>query len=607
MHCLNFPGAKTAPHTPFLRKSALTVATLGALGLTSPPALADSSSVTVQWFSSPPIVVEADGNDYIGVVSPDSSIEGSLLVEIDAQTSGRVKSWTAKPKLGVLASENQFDVAWATFHQSDTSVAYSVPRPKSVSELAIFSIPSQHYAPFMVVGCNFHAEVLRAQGLGNEEIFAQDRQIKVAVHGGVEYETTGVPSINPVPPETVLWSSYPQITVTCQAAEDLSPFAPDITSATLSAATQQTSNVSGACVLQLNGQLTSQEPNTQVKFRYIDDSGQQSDLRTVTTDGGGDVSFQHSYPLDLKQKTSGKVQMVGASHAFKSNWAEYQVDCEGPSDDLFGAAPPEATSLILAPEGEILHGAFVCPAQVTMIGKLEGRGAATGTASLVVEGALNAEKAYSLDHGEAFFIQGEYELDWNEAGVYQQSLPFVLYATNTSGEQVSSLARDKIFACEPVKTGGVAQGASGGVTTGAEEPLPAQAPTAGALVAQQPTAVAIMAPRGPVRSGDIRLSGGKPGAVYNLTFFRKDAGRYTAVKSLKLPKQMKGSSAAVPRAAFVGGHNWRLRVCPADGQDGKACSTSDFSLQPLGSGSGRTIAPIKREGGTLRLVPGLGN
>jgi len=114
-------------------------------------------------------------------------------------------------------------------------------------------------------------------------------------------------------------------------------------------------------------------------------------------------------------------------------------------------------------------------------------------------------------------------------------------------------------------------------------------------------ALAIMAPKGTVRSGQIRLTGGPANATYELTFYRKVYSSYQAVNIAGLPKQMTGLTASIDLAALDGSRQWRLEVCPVSGGQG-TCKTSDFRL-PVVSAVKQKTAPAQPT--PFVIVPGV--
>lgn len=566
-------------------------------------AAADSGNIFVQWLNAPPIAVASGGSEYTEVVGSPAPILGSLMVELDAGASGRVRGFRGWPKLSMVEG------AWQDFEEHSHSESYGLPRPKTVMTAFGFNMPKADYAGFMVTACNFHADRLRQQGLSDSQIFGQDRSYKIRVGGGLEYEMSGLPNVLPVPVEVLDWNSLPAVTLTCQRDDSLdAPTAAVVSEAILVADAARGATAGGRCELQLTGLVVTQQPNLDVTFVYVDDKGQQSDLKSVTTEADGDIGFKHDYPLSDGIK-KGKLRIVGQSHAFTSNWAAFDADCVGPAQDVATVLPPKAESLTFLERDTVMHRGLLCPAQIVVVGTLKGRGKLTGGVALLAAGLPKALAQYNIENDEAFYIEGEHRLSWGPTQA-QQTVTFAMNVTNTAGAIVEQFEKTEHFACRNPQTAGVAQGAAGGVA-GKPKPMPSQQETApGRLML--PQALAIQAPQGLVRKGEIRLSGGAANGSYTLTFLRKSGGAYTAVNAAPLPKQMTGLTASFPLAALTGGRDWRLEVCPQkqDGtkqggpkQGGTACKTSDFRLPRVGGGGAAVKAPGK-PATPLIIVPG---
>ena len=184
----------------------------------------------------------------------------------------------------------------------------------------------------------------------------------------------------------------------------------------------------------------------------------------------------------------------------------------------------------------------------------------------------------------------------------EQTLDFTLKFANEHNYVVKTVEKTESFACQKVSTTGLA--GAGGLTGGEQPGQASQQAATGMLVQPQALPLSIMAPKGRVRNGEIRLSGGKPTTSYKLTFFRKSGGKATQVSSAQLPKQMKGMNAKFPLAALTGGRAWQLRVCPV-GQGPAACTTSDFRIPLIGAKKDKA-APAQPKA-TVVIVPGAMN
>jgi len=702
---ISMAAAKARP----IRDGLLAAATL-ACGLCAGPVLADDADAVVDWINHPSIIVESNGHEYTGVKNSSHSIEGKIRVHVDAEVTGRVESWFAWPEL--YLSKSMFPgTGGHDFQDSGVSKNYNTPRPKEVNESFNFAIARQDYEDFVVVACNLHRDHLRDQNKTDGYIFGENRILKVFVSATIEAEMTGPDRLNPPPQEV---SSDPSLNVVCERDLSKDPVALDpaptpIKDSLLVALTAKTNRFTGECELQVSGTIVTQEPNVQIKFRYYSDKGQQSDLKTVTTDDSGFVNFLHIYPLAKGSKQSGKVQMIGASHAFMSNWADFAADCSAPPQDIKTVLPPKALHLeAIATADKVMYRGLVCPAKVKVWGIILGRGAVEGHVALAAAGKPEALEPYDIEDGQQVIVQGEHELTWEGLQSPQQNVKYAMYVTNKQGDVVDQMeatqnfvcrepqvsdahqgapggvagdvdlpkstnllvselgkktqngyvcpakgrvsafvqsdaegfsgtlaifaggslrkeiavdlpanhgtsypydyelpwngstipsqhvvfamkvlnkhghqvaSKEKIegFDCTKIETTGVAQ-VGGGYATEPRDPLPSQQgrPVATGQLAVGP-ALAIMAPKGSVRSGQIRLTGGPANTTYELSFYRKSSGGYQLVKTAKLPKQMTGLTATFDLAALTGGRDWRLEVCPAKGGQG-TCKTCDFRL-----------------------------
>jgi hypothetical protein len=591
MLCVDHSGAGRRDKRVLGHCLLVAAAVAGAAFAFAGTAAADIGNVGVQWLNAPPITVESDGGKYTEVVNSAAPIQGSMMVGIDAGASGRVKSWEGWPMLGLG------EHAWENFWDYGYTESYGLPRPKVVSTAFPFSIPRSAYANFMVSACNSHADALRSQGRSNSEIFGQDRQYQIAVHGGLEYENSGIAG-TPLPQEVRGWESYRKVTLICQRDDGLDPPAASVVSqAILVAQAARGTTGGGKCELQLSGSIIGETPNLDVTFVYVDDKGKQSDLKKVTTEADGDIGFKHDYPLSDGIE-SGKIRIVGQSHPFTSNWAAFESDCVGPAQDVATVLPPKAESLKFFEHDVVMHRGLLCPAQIVVVGTLKGRGKLTGGVALLAAGLPKALAQYSIENDEEFHIEGEHTLSWGPTQA-QQTVKFAMNVTNTSGAIVEQLEKTEHFACRAVAPGSDA--AVGGGSVGKAVPTQSQQATAPARL-MLPQALVIQAPQGLVRDGRIRLAGAAPDAVHTLKFLRKNGGAYTAVNAAQLPKQMKGPIASFPLAALTGGRDWRLEVCPAK-QDGTACRTSDFRLSRIGGALGGKT-PDQPAGTPFVIAPG---
>jgi len=454
--CATFPRPAKAQT---IRASLLAAGTAALLLSAAMPAQADSGRADVEWHNHPSIIVASDGSKYTEVLGSSHSVEGEIRVELDAEVTGRVLSYHAWPRLGI-PGENVYS-SWHAFKDNGQSKSYSTPRPKSVNETFNFSIPRQDYAEFMVVACYLQADRMRSQGMNNSQVFSQNRIVDIFVGASVTYEMSGPDRVNP-PPEEV--QSDSSITLICQRDDSLDPTAvPEIVSASLSIDVVKTNAAQDKCELRLKGSIETKNPGTEVKFVYVDETGKASDVKTVQTRASKVRNFEHSFPLP-KGKKSGRIQIVGQSHAFLSNWADYTSICDGIADDVKTVLPPKAFHLEAIPMADtVMFRGLVCPAKVKIWGIIQGRGDWQGNGVLAVGNTPKAMEPYDISDGEQFIVQGEHGLSWEGLQSPQQNVKFSLYVTDKDGKELDQMQVTQNFVCREPQVSDAHQGAPGGV------------------------------------------------------------------------------------------------------------------------------------------------
>jgi hypothetical protein len=296
-----------------------------AVSVAASPAYADTGYVSVNFINPGSIEVANDGSIYTAPVIPLISLSANLQVQLDAEVSGRVKNWKAWLK---VKTENGF---WVQFSNNSYSKSYPVGgRPKTVNTAAAINIPYGTIAPYAAAQCNVLADTLRGQGLSDAAIFAQDRIIPISVDGALSYEMTGAAGTST--PEEV--HDYKTFNLNCKAgqptrvppvANDPTRNIPDVEQASLTIL--EVSTLGGACKLNLSGVIVTKDANKQVKFRYKDDAGNQSDVKTVMTDHTKTVMFNHQYNLAGTGNKQGKIRIAIVDDNFSSPWSNYDVNC----------------------------------------------------------------------------------------------------------------------------------------------------------------------------------------------------------------------------------------------------------------------------------------
>ena len=311
------------------RRAAILLGTaLVATGIAASPSLAAWYDHAAVVSHNPHVIeVESDGNNYTEPSIPLVSLSADLHVEIDAGISGKVKSWEAwllaKPQTG----------SWVHFSNHAFTKSYSVgSRPKTVNRTETVNIPYGTLAPFLTGHCNVKANQLRAGGMSDAEIFGQDRTIKVELSATADAEYSGVNWGDEVPQEVIF--NNPSFDIICKKDPNPEPEVsdegptrgtPDVEQASLTV--NEVATLNGGCKLYLSGVIESKEANTQVRFRYKDDDGNQSDIKTVSTDHAKTAMFSHQYAVAGTGNKSGQIRIDVVGETTTSPWTNYSVNC----------------------------------------------------------------------------------------------------------------------------------------------------------------------------------------------------------------------------------------------------------------------------------------
>jgi len=632
-------------HASLVRRSGLLSAITVATSLTAAaPALADSATVDVEKIHPPFVFVENDGKNYTGIAGAETPITADVRYRFDTHGTGKLKGFS------VWLQVRAEDTDWIKFKQHGYSRTYRIgDRPNGATDVITLALRHSDYANLFTSYCNRQAQFLRNQGLSNQQVFSEDRQVLAAVYAERSYDMSGS---NDIDTHGIAqgfsrptWDDFRKITVVCKGTPvDLDPVTPAIADAALSTSVSQT-HLHDACDLKLSGTITSEDPNTEVKFRYVDEAGLQSALKTVTTGADRKAVFTHNYPLDPAGKTSGKIRMVGYSPPFFSNWADYDADCVALPQGEASLFPPRATHLeAIATPDRVTVGDHICPARVELWGIIEGRGTVRGEASFLVNGKVAAAERYRIEDGEQIVFRKQFPLTWIKRR-FGQFVPTkeVRYTMNVKVQSKKLNVIVDLDGASPID-GNSSQAVGGGdddngakkaesavaynkvvdqmevvqefvcekIETAALSGLPSQMIAGGDLAAtktqqQVSLSFAILAPRNTVRNGQIRLSGVATDQVFRLSFQRKANGIYKTVhpQTAQVPHEMTGAAASFSTDSMEPG-NWRLRVCPIrpDGQiaQGNDCRQSDFVVAKTATFGGLPGA-AKGKGGPGQKTP----
>ncbi|WP_422368051.1 hypothetical protein [Pelagibius sp.] len=584
-------------HGSAWRRALLSATAFSAVFAASGAAFADYGNASVTNFSAPPVVVENNGSTYTGLSSPAVPIRGDLEIEVDAEISGRVTEWFARPEM-TLPNGNTM-----LFPNSGVSDSYDTRRPKRVERTHRFTIEKTDYAATMAVACNQNAQRLQSQGWSQDQVFAQDHQVQVFVDGYVTYETTGIEGVEE-PPE--VGSRRNAVNVTCRREAPVREIPSVVSRLNI---LEEASNT-GACTLGLQVEFETASPNQLVRFRFVDDTGQQSNILNSRTRDDGTASFTQDYQLTGGGR-SGQIRIVGVDANFASPWREYDLICGQGNGGLTTVLPPKADSVSYQVESETEFRGLYCPEVITVAGVARGRGESSGRALLSVGNRPLQMFEYTFDDTERDIFKATHTLSWDNVQQARQPLRIAMQLRNNGGDLVDETAQDFSVVCRAPSMP-VGQGI-GGIGVEPREEHSQQGiggrlaqPGGGAnaqLAGVGEAATAgfdIQAPEGRVRKGVIRLSGGQANANYALRFFRRTDGGLQRVRSAQLPQQMTGNTANFDLRPLAGSRAWRLEVCQigSTGISSTAnCETSDFSLGRLGgvqSGAEPSAEPVKR-------------
>lgn len=402
-----------------LRCGLLAAAALAATISAGGPAQADTGYSVLIELDEAVIRVASDGERYTTVSPSSPAINGMMHVEFNAHRDGWIRSWAAW-----LSIETEV-MGKKQFPELGYSENYAIGnRHKVVKRALPVSIPRQAYKTYAEEACNELAKDLQLlQGKTNTEIFSEDRSIAVQVNTERTWDMSGIVEANPPRVEMQDTSDVKPVTIVCLKAPSAPP---GVTSAAIVVRGIDPANSQGQCQMRLNGNLRSNVPNLDVSFRYVDDKGNQSDLKTVTTGSDRWASFEHSYPLSPGQKST-KIKIVGESPFFISNSKDFDYECEeGSVSEFVPLLPPQATTLTYVVDKQAVHQGKVCPTAITVIGRIDGRGKSSGTITLGAGGNQIAEKPFSVIGDENKSFTGKHQISWQGKPATQQDIPLTL-------------------------------------------------------------------------------------------------------------------------------------------------------------------------------------
>ena len=598
-------GQRTAMKQGWLLPAAALLTTL----LSSTPSLADDVNFYFTNVQPDTIAVNSNGSAYTAVSGSGlGSIVAEAQIDLDTEVGGRIKSWSVWL---FLNSPAEYPTAELSLRDYSVGKSYGYwDRPRQVNELAQIVVPEAAYSSWITSQCNAMAQILRNSGQSNKAIFRQDRSLVMAVRLGSSYDATGAGSNNWIEEST----TPALVNITCKKWDGATAPVADanVTTGLVSAQLTviETYGPSGMCMLKLSGVLETASANTEVRYRYEDDQGHKSSVYDATTDHSKTAYFYQEYSLanNPDGPETGKVRVVGVNHNFVSAWKPYSMNCVKPgATGLTAPLPPTLTLAAVAiPGNAVMIGGQICPKQVRLAGKIQGKGHFHGNAVFFGPSYLSAPQSYEVENNSTDWVFAIYDLNWGH-DINQLAVPdtddepmqqTVRFSFNVNGSDtpgalfplndppVASIQQKPFkFACQWPK---VTPGLQGGSDLTVPQPKPtAQQQTGQALagspqVATVTSPFSIQSPRGVVQQGVIRLQGvTDKNARFILSWSARKDGAYMPVHARGLPEKMMGASAKFDIKALSAGAAWRLQVCPQGATSAAACRQTDFKAPAL--------------------------
>ncbi len=181
-------------------------------------------------------------------------------------------------------------------------------------------------------------------------------------------------------------------------------------------------NAAGLCKVKLSGAVKSKHANTKIRFRYEHTSGKKSNIHEVTTDHAKTAMFDHSYDIpNGPGPEGGAIRMIGVAPGFETGWQSYAMNCvKPPATGLTAVLPPKLSMKVITEKTKMIGGQ-ICPIQLRLLGRLEGRGDFSGQAAFVGDSYLSAPQAYEISRGENRFVVAYRDLKWGIGGIGQEA------------------------------------------------------------------------------------------------------------------------------------------------------------------------------------------
>jgi hypothetical protein len=288
---------------------------------------ADSASSE---FASPPNIDAwtARGNlERYLLVLPSEDLEAKVRVVGDAGVFGRiteVHAWLSIDGGGIVSRDGR---AWGY------SKTYSSPRPKEIDSTVDVRIPADKVRQHMLDACHAQIIRLRKEGMSDEDIWAEDRELDFGITVNYSVGFNGPDTYWKTP---FIFGPVFSAKLTCLkhtpsdtpaiggVATVLCP--EKAVPVSYVGAEQITGLMTGVCTLVVRYAIRTSCPNMDVKFRLWEMiRNRKSEVISVTSNNirlAGGTKVYEVGDLD-----SGKIRLEGVSPGFLSGHTEYTMDC----------------------------------------------------------------------------------------------------------------------------------------------------------------------------------------------------------------------------------------------------------------------------------------
>ena len=310
-------------------KRRIAVLGIGAMAALSQPALADNGSTSVKSVNPGTLKVLSNGQSYTKLdLAGTFKIVGRI--EYSAGVSGFIKKWTLEPVIthgfGIAAQ-----VPGASFYKTGSSYA-NHEAPNAIGQDVQFALSPGTLEASAISMCEHKATSLRHKGQTDSQIFGKDQQVSFEVSMKAQVQATGPGKNNQS------WSHGPAKTVKVICSRFKGARVPAAVGGVqapliLKRAVIKLKEIappSGACKVQTTTSILAAKGHAQIKYRYVQDDGQKTNVLAGMTDSKGKLVLTHSWDIaNGPGPETGWFKVEGVSPKFETNKASYSMNCAG--------------------------------------------------------------------------------------------------------------------------------------------------------------------------------------------------------------------------------------------------------------------------------------